>query len=353
VRAELAAIWIYFADTSCRGYSPLYDDISRAVAQSDAVLALVQEAPPEGHLPTVLLAAVHYLLLGGEDSPLAAVYAGTSNAPVGPRFVEFCLDHRAEIVELLATRRTNTNEVGRSAVLAPAIAHATRDGSAIGLVDVGCSAGLNLYCDRYFVDYGRAGSTGPKDAAVRLSCEVVDGRPPIVPQLPAVLTRVGIDRHPVDVGNDDARRWQLACVWPDTGRLARTRHALDVLQHAPPRVLAGDAVDTVGDAIDLLPADALAVVITTWMLAYLSPERRVAFRDALADASRRRPITWISGESAGVVDQFADASVPAHEDGIEPSVLGLVTFRDGGIDCAELLAFVHPHGSWIDWRARA
>jgi hypothetical protein len=35
---------------------------------------------------------------------------------------------------------------------------------------------------------------------------------------------------------------------------------------------------------------------------------------------------------------------------LEPSVLGLVVFRDGAAD-ARHLALVHPHGTWIDWRA--
>ena len=62
---DLAAIWLYVADSSCRGYSPLYDRICRTVAESDEVLDLVSQAPPRGHNPVLLLAAVHYLLLGG------------------------------------------------------------------------------------------------------------------------------------------------------------------------------------------------------------------------------------------------------------------------------------------------
>ena len=65
---DLAAIWLYVADSSCRGYSPLYDRICRTVAESDEVLDLVSEAPPRGHNPVLLLAAVHYLLLGGARS---------------------------------------------------------------------------------------------------------------------------------------------------------------------------------------------------------------------------------------------------------------------------------------------
>src|SRR4051794_17942908 len=85
---DLAAIWVYVADISCRGYSPLYDRICRIVAESDDVLDLVSQAPRRAHNPVLLLAAVHYLLLGGLDHPLAAVYAGESDADPGPLFID-------------------------------------------------------------------------------------------------------------------------------------------------------------------------------------------------------------------------------------------------------------------------
>ena len=88
------AIWLYFADTSSAEYSPLYDRISRTVAASEELLELIGEAPPTGHQPTVLLAAVHYLLLEGLDHPLASVYAGVSDADPGPLFVDVCLRNR-------------------------------------------------------------------------------------------------------------------------------------------------------------------------------------------------------------------------------------------------------------------
>ena len=142
---ELGPIWEWFADTSCKGYSPLYDRICRVVAHDDAVLALVQEAPPPAHQPNVLLGVVHYLLLGGLDHPLAAVYAGESDADPGPLFVDVCLTHRAEVLALMETRRTQTNECGRSAVIGPALTWvAAQYGAPLALLDVGASAGLNL-----------------------------------------------------------------------------------------------------------------------------------------------------------------------------------------------------------------
>ncbi|HVC67254.1 MAG TPA: DUF2332 domain-containing protein [Acidimicrobiales bacterium] len=348
--SDLSDLWNWFADTQCRGYSPLYDRVCRQVAGSDDVLAIVRDAPPEAHLPTVLLAAVHHLILSGLEHPLADVYAGNSDQDPGPLFVDVCLAHGEAIGELLGTRHTNTNEVGRSALLGPALTEiASRTGQPIGLVDVGCSAGLNLVCDRYLLDYGTAGTTGPPDAQVRLTCEVTGGAPPIAPRLPPIVARYGLDRDPVDLEDDDAVRWQLACVWPDTGRLARTRASLELARDAELHITRGDAVDALPGLLAGVPRGCLPVVVTTWALAYLSPDRRAEFVEALQVAAAGRPIAWVSGEGAGVVSVLGAVTAPRDDLGTETSVLGLVTF-DGDAHEAEVLAFVHPHGRSLDWR---
>ena len=347
---DLGKIWLYVADSSCRGYSPIYERICRAVAESDEVLDLVSEAPPIAHNPVLLLAAVHYLLLGGLDHPLAAVYAGQSGADPGPLFVDLCLGNRDAILELLATRQVNTNEVGRSAAIGPALTVvASRLSAPLGLVDVGCSAGLNLFCDRYRLDYGPAGATGPTDAPVQIECEVVGGSPPIASVLPAISARMGLDRAPVDVHDTDQSRWQLACSWPDTGRLPRTRLALEEARRGSLTVIRGDAVEAVGAVIEGLPLDATAVVTTTWVVGYFSLVQRALFRDALAAASASRPVAWISAETHGVVDLIPSEGIPSDPGGLEWSVLGLVIFRNGEAEPL-LLGHVHPHGSQLDWQ---
>jgi len=347
---DLSDLWTWFADTQCRRYSPLYERVCREVAGSEEVLDMVGSAPPEAHLPTVLLAAVHYLILSGLEHPLADVYAGNSDLDSGPLFVDVCLTHSRVIRELLETRHTNTNEVGRSALLGPALTEvATRMGRPLGLVDVGCSAGLNLLCDRYLLDYGSAGTTGPPDAQVRLNCDVTGGSPPIADRLPPIAARFGLDRDPVDLKDDDAVRWQLACVWPDTGRLARTRASLGLARDAGLHIIRGDAVDALPGLLATLPQECVPVVVTTWALAYLRPDRRAEFVQALQDASARRPIAWISGEGEGVVSVLGEVSAPTDDLGIEASVLGLVIF-DGSDSDATVLGFVHPHGRSLEWR---
>ena len=325
--------------------------MSQTVAANEALLDLILEAPATSHQPNVLLAAVHYLLLGGLDHPLAAVYAGDFEADAGPLFVDVCLSHREEILALLATRHTNTNEVGRSAVIGPALTVvAQRLGAPLGFVDVGCSAGLNLFCDRYRLDYGAPGTTGPTDAAVRIECEVVGGNVPVSPQLPEISVRIGLDREPMDLTDESNARWLLACIWPDTGRLPRARSAIAAAKLSPPDLVTGDAVEDITAVVLGLPAGVTPVVVTTWVLAYLPHARRTEFHETLAAASRTRPIAWVSAEGIGVVDAFAGITPPTDGNRTDASVLGLVTFVEGRAT-PELLGFVQPHGAWIDWRA--
>lgn len=350
----LRTAWARHAARSCRGYSPIYEQISHAVAHSDRVLEVLASAPPDARDPVLVLATVHFLLLSGLEHPLAAVYAATSSAGPGPLFTDLCLRHRDELLRHLPARRVNTNEVGRSATLGPALTLvAARHGAPLAQLDVGSSAGLNLLSDRYLLDYGPAGVTGPPGAAVRIACEVVGGTPPIAPRLPPVRARVGLDRDPVDVQDDGDMRWQLACVWPDTGRLGRTRAALDEARRAPVTSVTGDAVDDVEAALALLPAGATAVVTTTWVLSYLSRDRRAAFRAALTAASRHRTIAWVSAERRGVVTGLVPttgATGAADAVGADVTVLGLVTLVAGHAR-DELLGYAHPHGHVLDWHA--
>lgn len=342
--SELGSVWNLIADTSFGARAPMYDRIARAVADDEDVLSLVLEAPPEAHFPLLLFAAVHYLVLSGIDHPLAAVYAGQSDADPVPLFHDLCLNHRTEITELLVSRRVQTNEVGRSAFIGPALAVAAdRIGAPLAFVDVGASAGLNLRCDRYLLDYGAAGTTGPADAAVRIECSVVGpGMPPIRPALPPLAAAIGVDRSPVDVSEPDDARWLLACVWPETGRLPRTELAIKEAAADPPAVSRGDVFDALPDAVRGLPGDTAVCVSTFWSFSYFPPHLRPAFTEMLAGLAAERPLVWLYGDGPGAGPDFGE---PPDE-----CVLGLVFF-DGREPEPSFLAQVQPHGDWIKWVA--
>ena len=341
---DLANLWSWFGTQQFRGYSPIYERIAEVVAGDRELLELLRTAPPAAHLPPAPLAAVHYLLLDGLEHPLGDVYAGRSNADPGLLFPELCRSHRAEILGLLETRRVQTNDCGRSAILGPALTWvASQVRGPYCLVDVGTSAGINLLCDRYLLDYGSHGSTGPVDSSVHINCEVSGGDPPIADHLPPFIERVGIDLSPIDLTDPADARWLLACVWPDMGRAGRVAASIRFVQQDPPTLIAGRANDVLPTVLAELPTDATAIVMTTWAFGYFSINERAEFVDLLRAASARRPIAWVSAEGAATVDAFGirDAS--------GPDVMGAVLF-DGVDEKAHLLARVQGHGNWIDWQ---
>ena len=137
---------------------------------------------------------MHYLLLSGVDHPLAAYYdtvADVRGTPfdrpgrddVAAAFTDFCRLHRGELERLIATRTTQTNEVGRCTALLPGLCHiASLYGWEVplSLLDLGTSAGLNLLFDDYALHLPvRRPATpsvtaGTPGSAVALECSARD-----------------------------------------------------------------------------------------------------------------------------------------------------------------------------------
>jgi hypothetical protein len=291
----------------------------------------------------MLLAAVHDLVLRGGAPVLAERYDGRTSDDMGQVFVDVALEAWDELVPILEVRRTQTNEIGRVALLAPAFAALALDSPPTS-VDVGTSAGLTLAVDGCLVDYGPMGRLGPPDSPIQVACEVLHGEPPIRPT--PVARRIGIDRRPLDPTDRADARWLVACTWPDTGRLDRTRAAVALAAANPSELRTGDAVVDMPALLDEITGP--VIVTTTWALAYLSEERRAAFSDVLEAASGDRPVSWISGESVGVVEALPLVEPPDVE-GATPSVLGAIRYEGGNMVEAQVLAHVHPHGHWLWW----
>lgn len=110
----------------------------------------------------------------------------------------------------LRTRSVQTNEVSRAvAWLWPCELLDLRE---VVLVDLGCSAGLNLVADSLDLSWIEDGPAGPT---------------PLVVRRPTVIRRVGYDLKPGDVHDDDAMAWLRACVWPgQTERMVRLEAAI-------------------------------------------------------------------------------------------------------------------------------
>src|SRR4029077_191167 len=197
---------------------------------------------------------------------------------------------------------TRTNETGRCAVLYPAIAEAARriGANTVGVIEGGCSAGLNLNVDRVGITYSNGQSLGDPSSPVQLSSSVVGDRPIPARAIPEVAIRVGVDRDTVDVTDPDDARWLRACLWPDQPeRAARLEAEMALAATAPPLLLQGDAVKRVGDAFARVPADALPVATTTWALSRFPLESRLRFLHRLDEAAAGRAVAQASAAGVG------------------------------------------------------
>lgn len=71
---RLRRLFRFFAATQCHGRSLVYETLSRSVAGDDALLDLLMRTPGEQRRPSLLLAAVNFLLASHPDAELAAYY---------------------------------------------------------------------------------------------------------------------------------------------------------------------------------------------------------------------------------------------------------------------------------------
>jgi hypothetical protein len=312
-RSRIAKQFRSFTAAAAAARSPLYAELAAAVAEDDHILDFLARLPREEQQPMLLFGTIAFL----------------HGPPEGPDELRARIrDDGERIRKTMLTRFTQTNEPARCAALITALGDI--DGP-VGLVEVGSSAGLCLYPDRYSYEFdGRP--VGPR-SAVHLTCTTT-GPVPVPERLPDVAARVGIDRNPLDPGDPDDRAWLRALIWPGPNaapRLDRLDAAAAVATEEPATVLTGDIIARLPDALDLLPAGCTPVVFHTAVLAYLERARREEFVALV----RSLGVRWIAQESAGIVP-----GIPADLAGPDSFILSL----DG-----RPLARTAPHGGRIDW----
>lgn len=345
---SLSAKFEWNARYSFHGGSALYEQLALRIANDPEILDLAGHAPEHQPSSNLLFAAVLYLLLKrAQDSlplpPLAAFYASLTPHPNTrddpyPLFRAFCLAHEAEIRDLMRTRRVQTNEVARSAFFLPAFEMIARRVAyePFALVEVGCSAGLNLLWDEYAYAYGDGQVYGKKDSPVRIKCELRgEARPPLPRELPPVAARVGIDLNPNDVRDQDAMLWLRSLLWPEQReRAERLERVIAFAREHPPRLIRGDALDVLPKVLEELPNNVPVCVLHSFVLNQIPAEAREAYSVLLkASAAGRRlydvaiePQTW-------------------------PPPLMLTAYEFGAVE-QETLAICDHHGRWMEWKTK-
>ena len=316
----------------------LIDDY-RSGGVTAELLEGVSAAPMHDAVPLRYLATAHRLALAGAAPNLARWYGscdGTWNGEdISTDFLHLAQTHRSEFLAGLQ-RNVQTNEVGRSAVLASAFALvARRHQRALDLLEIGCSAGLLSRWDEYFYDTGSS-ALGSPASEVRFDHSWFRTPAPDLSGDVRVARRRGSDISPIDATNAEGQLTMLSFVWPDQAeRVDRLRRALAIAARTPLPITRADAGAWLAQELANGPTTAVATVVfhsIVWQ--YLPQSTRAMVRDALETAGELAtadsPLLWLRMEPH--TPQRADVRLTTWPGGHE-----------------EVLAEVGYHGTDIEW----
>lgn len=283
-----------------------------------------------------LCGGLHGIVLTGADADLAAVYPPNAVDPARLRETlrAAVRRHDALLAASLASP-PQTNEVARSAMLLPGfLAIARETGLPLALNEIGASAGLNLFFDRFRYAYGGE-VWGDIGSPVHLAPEVRGKGPDLAGQLLAA-SRHGCDISPVDISANEGALRLKSYTWPDqTDRLARLDAAIDIARDGLFTLERADAAQFVAARLAArLPGQAF-VLFHSIMWQYMPGETREAIceqmRDAGAASSATAPIAWLRMEPLESGAPFATLRLTMWPGGAE---------RD--------LARCNYHGRWLE-----
>lgn len=311
--ATTAERYAGFAAREARGVSPAYERLAFAVSRDEEMLTLIGALPPARRQPNLLFGVVRFL--GGPvEEPDEFRAHTTANWPA--------------VAAEMRVRLTQTNEAGRCALLLPVLATLPQP---LALLEVGASAGLCLYPDRYAYRYGDH-LVGDGDPVLACAATAV----PLPDRVPEVVWRAGLDLKPLNVTDPADVAWLDALIWPEHGhRRDRLRAAAAVAAAEPPLLVRGDAVDDLAALAAQAPTGATLVVFHTCML-YLVPAPR---RQVFAEAVRSLPGHWVANEAPDVLPYAGLPEAPGE-------ALYNVLALDG-----TPLAWTRGHGQAMTWFA--
>lgn len=304
--------------------SPCFSSWAAAVAEDAEVLAWLTTLPQVKQQPNLVFAAARW-----HGVPAPGPYDGLRAALLGDD---------GTIRATILARSTQTNEAGRMATLVPAFASLGL-AAPLSLLEVGASAGLCLYPDRW--GYAWQTDAGPVllGEEPRLTC-TVRGDAPLPERLPQVAWRGGLDLNPGDVTDEDAMAWLETLVWPEQDeRRDRLRQAIKIARADPPRLVRGDLLTDLPPLVEEAAAHGPVVVFHSAVIAYLEPADRERFHDLMTGLVADGACHWVSNEGKRVLPRVTETGppVPAHH-------ATFVTGVDG-----RAVAWTHGHGRSLRW----
>jgi hypothetical protein len=316
----------------------------RADADALAVFCAVAADPAAAAVPLRWAGALHHLALRGLQ-PWARLWppaADTAPADALDGAIQGAWATRRADVQAALAKPPQTNEVQRSAALLPGLLFVSaHTGLPLSLLEIGASAGLNLWPERHRYDYG-SWQWGASGAALMLRADWRGPAPEasLATRPLNIQRRAACDATPIELLQPGEALRLCSFIWPEQSeRLLR-------LKLAQNEVGAWMAADNV--AVQALPAASFVerdlaqprpgsatVLMHSVVWQYIAAAQQARILESLAAAGERAtataPLAWLRMEP------------PAPDQPMELRC----RLWPGGHD--HLLARAHPHAAWIEW----
>lgn len=251
------------------------------------------------------------------------------------RAIEWAFQSEGPFLTSWLENAPQTNEIRRSAPLI-ALGHwlTKRYGLPINMVEIGCSAGLNLMWDRFALIID--GQTwGPEHSPVALMPDWNGVTPP--PTRPKITGRIGIDLNPLDPASPIDTLALLAYLWPDQPHRSMTTKAaiqMALSDDLPPELVEADAIAWIRSNLRLQDGE-ITLIYSTIAWQYLTKAAQEQGRSLIQSlgqsATRSHPLAWFQMEA----------------DGQSPGARLLLRLWPG--DLRIDMGRADFHGRWVNW----
>ncbi|MEH6404669.1 MAG: DUF2332 family protein [Sneathiella sp.] len=327
--------------------SPFTAKLCRLVAENlpqtgllwETVLNWEGDPGPSGDsVPLRVMGALHGLVVEGISDTLRQVYpphhSNVSDAELWAIISKSVTDHTGYILDRMRSA-PQTNEVQRAAVLVPGFMEiASQTGKREFVTsELGASAGLNLYWDKYQYQLGDV-QWGASTSGTRLEPDWRGGQPDFSEI--SVRSRAGCDLNPIDISKIEFRQKLLSYVWPDQeARLQRSRSAIEFANGQKDLIEQSDAIDWLERQLQVAHKGAVHVIYHTIAWQYFPENSKRRGEELLEIAGRKAtkeaPLAWLRLEADGKGDGAG---------------LTLTLWPAGE---TKTIARGDFHGRWIDW----
>lgn len=228
----------------CSATSLLYRDILNFCSTQEDICNLILEISKEKNFTTALEASLtfiayfHFRAL--ENHPIKNYYKSYGGNYSEAEYASLCniikdifTQEIVQIKEWLKKTILQTNEIARSAVIYPSILNLGLNN--INLIELGASAGLILYMDKYSYKFSQDNKEFLSEAEMPVISSKVNNLNSFDKLMQNrdklnIEKRLGFDLNPIDLNQEYNIKLLKSAIWDSPERLSRLENAIEIFK---------------------------------------------------------------------------------------------------------------------------